>query len=125
MYQAVGMSNNLANYMTMALDPNVAHLVKFMNKNVPAYAQLLDQLQEELDIKLIKSKLSIVDLFHFVNCIPLFLGTKQRDNLFADIRSTFEDLLTFGIAKRQVLIEKSQPWSVIRSHIQLSNVSPL
>lgn len=66
MYQAVGMSNNLANYMTMALDPNVAHLVKFMNKNVPAYAQLLDQLQEELDIKLIKSKLSIVDLFHKV-----------------------------------------------------------
>lgn len=50
--------------MTMALDPNVAHLVRFMNPSVPAYAQLLDQLQEDLDIKLIKSKLTIVDLFH-------------------------------------------------------------
>ena len=52
--------------MTMALDPNVANLVKFMNQSIPAYGQLLDQLQEELDIKLIQSRLSIVDLFHSV-----------------------------------------------------------
>ncbi len=52
--------------MTMALDPNVAHLVKFMNQSVPDYVRLLDQLQEELDIHLIKSRQSIIDLFHKV-----------------------------------------------------------
>jgi hypothetical protein len=50
--------------MTMALDPNVGHLVKFMEKRIPSYPLLLDELQQELDIKLITSRLSIVDLFH-------------------------------------------------------------
>ncbi len=65
-FKAEGISNNLANYMTMALDPNVGHLVKYMNREVPAYGQLLDQLQQELDVKLIHSKMSVLDLFHKV-----------------------------------------------------------
>ncbi len=52
--------------MTMALDPNVGHLVKYMNHEVPAYGQLLDSLQQELDDKLIQSKMSILDLFQKV-----------------------------------------------------------
>jgi hypothetical protein len=44
-FLAQGVSNILANYMTMALDPNVAPLVKFMENKVPGYTKQLDQLQ--------------------------------------------------------------------------------
>jgi hypothetical protein len=52
--------------MTMALDPNVGHLVKYMTREVPAYPILLDRLQEELDRKLNTSNLTILELFHKV-----------------------------------------------------------
>jgi hypothetical protein len=52
--------------MTMALDPNVGHLVKYMTREVSAYGSLLDQLQVELDIKLQSSNITILDLFHRV-----------------------------------------------------------
>ena len=56
----------MANYMTMALDPNVGHLVKYMTREVSEYGALLDQLQGELDIKLNSSNMTILDLFHKV-----------------------------------------------------------
>jgi hypothetical protein len=34
-----GVSPYLANYMTMALDPNVGHLVSFMREEIPNYDQ--------------------------------------------------------------------------------------
>jgi hypothetical protein len=52
--------------MTMALDPNVDNLVKYMTREIPAYSKLLEQLQEELEIKLIQSKLTVLELFHKV-----------------------------------------------------------
>jgi hypothetical protein len=63
---AEGISNNLANYMTMALDPNVGHLVRYMTREVPDYPRLLEQLQEELDTKLSTSNMTILELFHKV-----------------------------------------------------------
>ena len=52
--------------MTMALDPNVGHLVKYMTREVTAYGALLDQLQVELEIKLHSTNMTILDLFHKV-----------------------------------------------------------
>ena len=63
---AEGISNNLANYMTMALDPNVGNIVEFMGQEIPSYTLLLQQLQVELDIKLISSGLTLPELFHKV-----------------------------------------------------------
>jgi len=59
-----GISPNLANYMTMALDPNVGHLVSFMREEVPTYDQLLKDLQSELDDKLYSQNLTLIELFH-------------------------------------------------------------
>jgi hypothetical protein len=66
LFLAEGISNNLANYMTMALDPNVDNLVKYMTREIPAYSKLLEQLQLELEIKLLQSKLTVLELFHKV-----------------------------------------------------------
>jgi hypothetical protein len=35
-----GVSPSLANYMTMALDPNVGHLVSFMREEIPDYGKV-------------------------------------------------------------------------------------
>jgi hypothetical protein len=63
---AEGISNNLANYMTMALDPNVGHLVRYMTRQVPDYPSLLQQLELQLEGKLQSSNISILELFHKV-----------------------------------------------------------
>ncbi len=59
-----GISNNLANYMTMAIDPNVGHIVKFMEQELPSFGPLLKQLQVELEDKLNSLKLTLPELFH-------------------------------------------------------------
>ncbi len=61
-----GISNDLANYMTMAIDPNVGHIVKFMEGEIPTYAQRLLNLQKELEFKLASSRLTLPELFHKV-----------------------------------------------------------
>ena len=50
--------------MTMALDPNVGHLVSFMREEIPDYDQLLKDLQLELDHQLDSKNLTLIDLFH-------------------------------------------------------------
>jgi hypothetical protein len=50
--------------MTMALDPNVGHIVKFMETELPTYRELLTDLQKELDEKLLASNVSLPQLFH-------------------------------------------------------------
>ena len=50
--------------MTMALDPNVGHLVSFMREEIPNYDNLLSELQNELDQKLDSQKLTLVELYH-------------------------------------------------------------
>jgi hypothetical protein len=59
-----GVSPSLANYMTMALDPNVGHLVSFMREEVPTYDQLLKDLQLELDQKLDSQNITLIELYH-------------------------------------------------------------
>ena len=52
--------------MTMALDPNVGHIVKFMEKEIPGYKDLIYNLRAELQSKLNGSKVSLPELFHKV-----------------------------------------------------------
>ena len=62
--QVEGITNEMANYLTMALDPNTANLFKMMVGQIENYKQRIDKLQDELD-KILKSKnITIVDLFH-------------------------------------------------------------
>ncbi len=57
---------NLANYMTMALDPNIAHLANHMKTEYPSFETLLYDLNDELDMKLKSDNLTILELFHKV-----------------------------------------------------------
>jgi hypothetical protein len=50
--------------MTMAIDPNVGHIVKFMEQELPSFGPLLKQLQVELEDKLNSLKLTLPELFH-------------------------------------------------------------
>ena len=50
--------------MTMALDPNVGHLVSFMREEVPNYDLTLKNLQIELDRKLDSENITLIQLFH-------------------------------------------------------------
>lgn len=59
---AEGVSDELANYMTMALDPKVGLFVKYQKRNF-GYIALLQQLQRELNVKLITSKLTMLGLY--------------------------------------------------------------
>lgn len=52
--------------MTMALDPNVGHIVQHMEKVIPTYKETLDGLQVELDEKLRSQKATLLELFHKV-----------------------------------------------------------
>jgi uncharacterized protein YpbB len=64
LFAAENISNDLANYMTMAIDPNVGHIVKFMETELPTYNQLLKDLQKELEEKLKALNISLPELFH-------------------------------------------------------------
>lgn len=57
---------NLANYMTMALDPNIAHLANHMKNEYSSFENLLYDLNDELDLKLKSDNLTILELFHKV-----------------------------------------------------------
>ncbi len=54
----------MANYLTMALDPNSANLYKMMVGQIENYNQRIDKLQEELETILKSKNLTIVELFH-------------------------------------------------------------
>ncbi len=56
----------MANYLTMALDPNAANLFKMMSSQIVQYKNRMKELELELD-QILKSKgISIVELFHRV-----------------------------------------------------------
>lgn len=57
-------SEDLANFITMTLDPNVGNLVSFMKDDIPSYEDTLERLQIELDHKLMHSEVSLIEVFH-------------------------------------------------------------
>ncbi len=59
-----GISNEMANYLTMALDPNAANIYELMSKQIPNYREKIMNLEDELDEILISKNISIVNLFH-------------------------------------------------------------
>ena len=54
----------MANYLTMALDPNAANIYELMSKQIPNYQEKIMNLEDELDEILISKNISIVNLFH-------------------------------------------------------------
>ena len=54
----------MANYLTMALDPNAANIYELMSKQIPNYREKIMNLEDELDEILISKNISIVELFH-------------------------------------------------------------
>ena len=52
--------------MTMAIDPNVGHIVRFMKQEIPTYTQTIQDLGRDLQLKLQSSGLSLPQLFHKV-----------------------------------------------------------
>jgi len=63
MISAENMSDELADYITMTLDPNVGNLVSFMKEDIPLYQEKLDNLQTELEDKLTRSGISLIELY--------------------------------------------------------------
>ena len=59
-----GITNEMANYITMALDPNAGNLYKLMNNQIGNYEKKMEILQSELEQILLVRNLTIVDLFH-------------------------------------------------------------
>ena len=59
-----GITNEMANYITMALDPNAGNLYKLMNNQIGNYENKMEILQSELEQILLVRNLTIVDLFH-------------------------------------------------------------
>ena len=54
----------MANYLTMALDPNSSNLYKMMSEQIGNYKKRILELQDELDRILKFKNITIVDLFH-------------------------------------------------------------
>jgi hypothetical protein len=54
----------MANYLTMALDPNVATLYEFLVQMSPQLVLMISHLETELDALLVKHNFDIVDLYH-------------------------------------------------------------
>ena len=52
--------------MTMAIDPNVGYIVKFMEQEIPTYTQKIQDLGRDLQLKLQSSGLTLPDLFQKV-----------------------------------------------------------
>lgn len=50
--------------MTMTLDLNVANLASYMNRTVPNYDALINELDAQLETKLKASNITILELFH-------------------------------------------------------------
>ena len=61
-----GISNDLANYLTMALDPNAGNIFELMKSQIPKYEERIMELEDELDMILSGQNISIVELFHKV-----------------------------------------------------------
>ena len=64
MFLVENISNDLANYMTMALDPNVGAMNKFIEKEYPNFKSLMESLRLELDVKLSTFGITLPELFH-------------------------------------------------------------
>ena len=72
-----GITNEMANYLTMALDPNAASIYELMKEQIENYEDRMKELQDELDEILISRNISIVELFHKI-AIRYKLHTPRR-----------------------------------------------
>ena len=54
----------MANYLTMALDPNAANIYELMSRQIDNYQERMMELEDELDQILFSRNISIVELFH-------------------------------------------------------------
>jgi len=54
----------MANYLTMALDPNAGNIHDLMSGQVDHYQEQMMDLEDELQDILLAKNISIIDLFH-------------------------------------------------------------
>ena len=73
-FSAEGISNEMANYITMALDPNAGHTFALMNDQIGNYQKNITRLEKELETILRTKNITIVDLFHkiAIRCFQFF-----------------------------------------------------
>ena len=64
MFPVNNISNDLANYMTMALDPNVGAMNEFLEKEYPKFNSMMESLRLELNVKLSTFGITLPELFH-------------------------------------------------------------
>jgi len=57
-------SEDLANYMSMAVDPSAGNIVDLMSQQIPNYREGIDKLENELQEKLKAKNVTILELFH-------------------------------------------------------------
>ena len=61
-----GISNEMANFLTMALDPHAGNIFQLMNHQIPNYQEKILDLEDELDEILQTRNISILQLFQRV-----------------------------------------------------------
>ena len=54
----------MANYITMALDPNAGRTYELMSQQIENYQKNITRLEDELETILNNKNITIVDLFH-------------------------------------------------------------
>ena len=54
----------MANYLTMALDPNAGNIHDLMSGQIDHYQEYIMDLEDELQDILLAKNISILDLFH-------------------------------------------------------------
>ena len=59
-----GVSEDLANYMSMALDPSAGNTADLMSQQIPNYREGIENLERELQEKLTAKNVTILELFH-------------------------------------------------------------
>lgn len=66
-----GISVEMANYLTMALDPSAGNIVELMSQEVQNYRETISKLQTELEQILAAKNVTVLDLFYRI-AIRLF-----------------------------------------------------
>ncbi len=63
-FKEEGISDDMANYITMALDPSAGAIYQLMSRQISNYEDRIAELEDQLDQVLLSKNITILDLFH-------------------------------------------------------------
>ena len=63
-FKEEGISEEMANYLTMALDPSAGGIYELMSRQIFNYKNRIEKLEDELDEILLSKNVTILELFH-------------------------------------------------------------